>query len=555
MEDKIRLAEKYLYGDDNTHKDINIGIDILISEGQKGNFKAYYELGDFILNNDLENYSNEDAKSFLIIAAKQGIRDARIKLYEIYSNNNYGLINHRGAIYWLMKSKIHTESIYLNFKSIIDSMFFHARFSYEKLDRLFMDLVTYYKNAVFIDYKIYLLETAMHNIKEISTMKLQEAKTLTLVKDVLNYIDESLSQFDNYQTKEYILIPIRNMCFSMIGNRLLKEVKNVEQLLEAKNYYLKITDGEVFKQTNLDKVYSLLCKAYLFGEFGTEIDEIDALEYYEKIVNKSKDLANLVDCYLIKKFNYHYNNKRYISALKYLELLSTHTPEQTRLKSEIKENINNDLKLPKISINKKIDLSYNPDTMYFVELKDRNINIEDNCIYYFIDYYKTDIVVRSSNYYVKRNHDLILNIKDPKHYSDVDSFKFFKKIIEKYLKGTHRVWYICTVPGHDQINSFRNRMSDLLDSVSLTSNFIKKYDLIKKTMITEPKHKGGIRDWKLDLKSLGLNSTFDYSNKSFIVFDDVTTSGSSLKAMKKMLMNAGAKSVICIALAKTKGDN
>lgn len=555
IKDNIKLAEKYLYGYENIDVDIKKGLEILESEGKKGNFLAYYELGDFILSNEVSNYSNVDAKNYLKEAAKHGIKDARIKLYEIYSNNNYGLLNYRGAIYWLMKSKIYTPTIFSNFQRIIDYMFQTSKFNELKLEKYLSDLNTYYINTNFYDYRNIILEYACYTINEVAIIKLQNAKTLQLVKEVLNFIDFSLSQFINYQVKEYILNPTRNMCFSMIGNRIIKNANCINDLIDAKNYYLKISDGESFKQKNLDKVYSLLCNAYLFGDYNTEIDEVDALEYYEKIYNKTEEISKKVDSYLIKQFNYHYKNNRLISALKYLELLSFHTPEQANLKMKIKGQIDEELNLErKTKINKYIP-DFNPDSMYFEELNDKIIDLEKNCIYYFIDYYKTEIVRKSNNQYIKRNHDLILNLKDPTHFSSIDPFVYFKKIIEKYIKGTNKVWYICTVPGHDQINGFENRMTKLLEKVNFTSNFKRSYNLIRKTQITDPKHLGGVRDWKIDLKSLGLDSSFDYHEKNFIIFDDVTTSGSSLKAVKKLLKSAGVKKVVCIALAKTKGDN
>ena len=60
-----------------------------------------------------------------------------------------------------------------------------------------------------------------------------------------------------------------------------------------------------------------------------------------------------------------------------------------------------------------------------------------------------------------------------------------------------------------------------------------------------------IRHWSYDYKNLQLDHHFDYRGKTIIIFDDVTTSGASMIAAKKLLYDAGAIDVYCIAIGKT----
>ena len=61
----------------------------------------------------------------------------------------------------------------------------------------------------------------------------------------------------------------------------------------------------------------------------------------------------------------------------------------------------------------------------------------------------------------------------------------------------------------------------------------------------------GERTPQKDYDSFKLRNNFDIKGKNIIIFDDITTSGSSLVAARRFLKDNGANIVVCIALGKT----
>lgn len=63
--------------------------------------------------------------------------------------------------------------------------------------------------------------------------------------------------------------------------------------------------------------------------------------------------------------------------------------------------------------------------------------------------------------------------------------------------------------------------------------------------------RGGDRSIWVHLNSIGVKNSDLIKDKNVILIDDVTTTGNSMMACQKLLLDAGAKSVRCIALGKT----
>tara|TARA_B100000315_G_scaffold242023_1_gene263713 strand:- start:340 stop:1203 length:864 start_codon:yes stop_codon:yes gene_type:complete len=77
-----------------------------------------------------------------------------------------------------------------------------------------------------------------------------------------------------------------------------------------------------------------------------------------------------------------------------------------------------------------------------------------------------------------------------------------------------------------------------------TEALIRKYALGKKSL-------GGSRDFNVEFKSLKLNDPALIVDQNVLLLDDVTTSGTSMSASEKHLIEGGAKTVVCLALTKT----
>lgn len=193
-----------------------------------------------------------------------------------------------------------------------------------------------------------------------------------------------------------------------------------------------------------------------------------------------------------------------------------------------------------------------------VQLYNININPNEDCIYYYVKYFKwADVKDLPKDSQKLKNHNLIYEFKND-IYRTTNPLYYFKKCIENSLTMKDE-WYICVIPAHNQVgNNHKNNMTKLIDKCNLTSNYHKQYDIIIRTKETVAKHnvsEYGTRDYNKDLQVLTINPTRDLKGKNVIVFDDVSTSGASMKAAEILLKNAGANNVVCIALGKTMGDD
>ena len=68
------------------------------------------------------------------------------------------------------------------------------------------------------------------------------------------------------------------------------------------------------------------------------------------------------------------------------------------------------------------------------------------------------------------------------------------------------------------------------------------------------KSKGGPRDFKMEYDSLIINQLWKNKIKDRIILliDDVITSGTSMETCQSILLQAGARRVICLALGRTQ---
>lgn len=76
-----------------------------------------------------------------------------------------------------------------------------------------------------------------------------------------------------------------------------------------------------------------------------------------------------------------------------------------------------------------------------------------------------------------------------------------------------------------------------------------------KVLIRETNHEkltaGGDRSVESHLATIRINDGYKVAGKKFILLDDVTTSGKSLKAAAQILKNAGAEKVMAFAIGNT----
>ena len=133
-----------------------------------------------------------------------------------------------------------------------------------------------------------------------------------------------------------------------------------------------------------------------------------------------------------------------------------------------------------------------------------------------------------------------------------DDYMFFKNIlIHKFLKKYNLINYdiLCCVPSHSSNKINTNAVALIIQDISKNSIYVDGSQLLlRKNDISEQKTQGK-RFLETHLNSIKING--DVKGKKIILIDDVTTSGNSLKACKKILLNAGANSVLCFAFSKS----
>ena len=200
------------------------------------------------------------------------------------------------------------------------------------------------------------------------------------------------------------------------------------------------------------------------------------------------------------------------------------------------------------------DMSFQFD--YIVEDEFKNIEsertINSNNIY-FQFYYKSD----EYKVYGTISNKIINGLKRYSYanYSSfegcVEDFVFFKNVFYKFLETYNLTSYniLTCVPSHNKGNRNNNSIAILINDIAKNSSYIDGSQLLLRYQTIPEQKTQGKRYEETHLNSIKVNG--DVKGKKLILIDDITTSGASLKACKKILLNAGAKSVICFAFSKS----
>lgn len=111
---------------------------------------------------------------------------------------------------------------------------------------------------------------------------------------------------------------------------------------------------------------------------------------------------------------------------------------------------------------------------------------------------------------------------------------------------------LVTVPSHDPASS-ESGITILARRLSETGRVDATSCLKRITQIEKLTH-GGDRSINTHLGSIRVQETDLFKGKTVVLLDDVTTTGNSLLACKNLLIQAGAREVIPLALGKTKWE-
>lgn len=130
--------------------------------------------------------------------------------------------------------------------------------------------------------------------------------------------------------------------------------------------------------------------------------------------------------------------------------------------------------------------------------------------------------------------------------------------VERYFDEETRDWCIIAVAvmPSDIKGTYGEKLSEMAAELAGEFGFRDASELIQRTKDKVKSTDGGLRDAGAHLETMGLAGPVDGDVDIFIILDDITTSGSSLEAAKRLLVEGGAdeRSVIKIAVAKTMHD-
>ena len=126
---------------------------------------------------------------------------------------------------------------------------------------------------------------------------------------------------------------------------------------------------------------------------------------------------------------------------------------------------------------------------------------------------------------------------------------FYKHFINKF-KLAYKDYVFCCVPSHNKSDKNINPISILLRNMCNNNKFIDGTNCLIRYREIEEQKKQGKRHVETHMNSIMISNKNIIEGKKIILVDDIVTSGSSLNACKKILINNGAKEVICFAFGK-----
>ncbi len=183
------------------------------------------------------------------------------------------------------------------------------------------------------------------------------------------------------------------------------------------------------------------------------------------------------------------------------------------------------------------------------------IDREGNIIYYLYNYYKKwwmENYPKESLY--KSNFLAFMAIKNRNYSSENNSLNFPAALCNFLKFFKEEEWVVCTVPGHKKTDNAANGVFDVLCHTYKGKNIIVRNTIIQRIVDIEKKATDPQRsfDYRRDMHSIAIEPGYDVTGKNIIVIDDITTTGCSLIACRNLLLSAGAKRVVLLALGKTK---
>ncbi len=152
----------------------------------------------------------------------------------------------------------------------------------------------------------------------------------------------------------------------------------------------------------------------------------------------------------------------------------------------------------------------------------------------------------------------LLNMKNSDQKRWQPAVNYFTKVLTNPRKGIARLAdsgpnLFCIVPSHTH-NNVSPSLVALADAVSKNFHFSNSENLLRRVYDVPKAATGGPRNQQLHIDSIKVTDESAVLGETVFLFDDVTTTGSSLHACKQLLLDAGAHRVAMIALGQTYMD-
>jgi len=171
----------------------------------------------------------------------------------------------------------------------------------------------------------------------------------------------------------------------------------------------------------------------------------------------------------------------------------------------------------------------------------------DNGIYYLYPYYPTRYVEHkgiSEDIIAFKNGDPNLIDKFSKEMKEALS-ELFKNYALKPKETC-----LVVVPSH-LVGKWSKSLLKLARKLCQELNMANYSCALERVVEHEKLASGGNRSIDSHINTMKLNPIFNMEGKTVIILDDVTTTGNSFYASREIIMDAGAKCTIAIAIGKT----
>jgi predicted amidophosphoribosyltransferase len=150
------------------------------------------------------------------------------------------------------------------------------------------------------------------------------------------------------------------------------------------------------------------------------------------------------------------------------------------------------------------------------------------------------------------NTEMILALQEYKYQGRPAALEYFGGILDKAL--VHEI-PIVLIPSHDPGYDHQKASSGLFQLTErlTTNNRINAAScLVRHTLVAESSSWGD-RSVEKHLQSIKVVNASLVESRAVLLMDDIATTGNSMRACKRLLMDHGAKVVACLVLGLTEG--